>query len=53
MIRKGKWKYVYYFDAPNQLYDLDKDPNELTNLIENNYNYFRASQRIRGYLQSY
>ena len=37
MIRKGKWKYVYYFDAPNQLYDLDTDPNELTNLIENNY----------------
>ena len=38
MIRKGKWKYVYYFDAPNQLFDLDTDPNELMNLIENKFN---------------
>ena len=37
MIRKGNWKYVYYIDAPNQLYNLETDPNELTNLIEKNY----------------
>jgi choline-sulfatase len=32
MIRKGKWKYIFYIDAPAQLFDLDTDPNELQNL---------------------
>jgi len=32
MIRKGKWKLIYYIGAPNQLFDLESDPNELKNL---------------------
>lgn len=35
MIRDMKYKFVYYVDAPNQLFDLDNDPKELTNLAEN------------------
>jgi choline-sulfatase len=34
MIRKGKWKYIHYTDAPKQLFDLENDPDELTNLAE-------------------
>ena len=35
MVRQGKWKFIYYADddAPNQLFDIDTDPNELTNVI--------------------
>jgi len=32
MIRKGKWKLIYYIGAPTQLFDLENDPNELKNL---------------------
>ena len=33
MVRKGKWKYVYYVeDYPSQLFDLEKDPMELNDL---------------------
>jgi len=33
MIRKGKWKYVHYVEGyPSQLFDLEKDPNELNDL---------------------
>ncbi len=33
MVRKGKWKYVYYVeDYPSQLFDLEKDPMELYDL---------------------
>jgi choline-sulfatase len=32
MIRKGNWKYIYYCEAPAQLFNLDEDPNELVNL---------------------
>jgi choline-sulfatase len=32
MIRKGKWKLIYYVGAPKQLFDLENDPNELKNL---------------------
>lgn len=34
MVRKGRWKFVYNAGAPNQLYDLDEDPDELNNLAE-------------------
>jgi choline-sulfatase len=33
MVRKGMWKYLYYSQGPNQLFNLADDPNELTNLI--------------------
>jgi choline-sulfatase len=34
MIRRGKWKYVYSMVDPPQLFDLESDPLELTNLAE-------------------
>lgn len=32
MIRRGKYKYVYYHHMPVQLFDLESDPYELTDL---------------------
>jgi choline-sulfatase len=32
MIRKGKWKYLHYIAAPDQLFDLEADPEELENV---------------------
>lgn len=32
MIRKGKWKLIYNEKAPHQLFNMDKDPEELNNL---------------------
>ena len=32
MIRKGKFKYVYYAGMPPQLFDLDADPQETRDL---------------------
>lgn len=34
MIRQGRWKYCYYVDMPDELYDLVSDPQELTNLAD-------------------
>jgi len=34
MIRKGDWKLIYYIEAPHQLFNLAKDPQELENLFE-------------------
>jgi choline-sulfatase len=34
MIRKGRWKLIYYCAAPNQLFDLEADPDELNNLSD-------------------
>ena len=35
MVRWNSWKYVYYVGHPPQLFNLDADPNELTDLAEN------------------
>ena len=35
MVRWNNWKYVYYVGYPPQLFNLDADPNELTDLAEN------------------
>jgi choline-sulfatase len=35
MLRDSRYKFVYYVDAPNQLFDLEHDADELTDLIEN------------------
>jgi choline-sulfatase len=32
MLRDGKWKYINYLDYPPQLFDLEADPEELTDL---------------------
>lgn len=34
MIRDGRYKYIYYINHPAELFDLDNDPEELSNLIE-------------------
>ncbi len=34
MIRERNWKYIYYHGEPDELYDLDADPREKTNLAE-------------------
>ena len=33
-IRTERWKFVYYLDDLNELYDLENDPYELENLFE-------------------
>lgn len=35
MIRHGKYKYVHYIGYPSQLFDLEADPEELTDLAPN------------------
>jgi len=32
MVRRGRWKYVYYVGAPVQLFDLESDPEERMDL---------------------
>jgi len=32
MIRRDKWKYIHYVAAPDQLFDLEADPEELENV---------------------
>jgi choline-sulfatase len=34
MIRKGQWKYIFYSEASSQLFNLEDDPDELSNLAE-------------------
>ena len=34
MVRAGRYKYVYYPDHPEQLFDLEDDPRELRNLAD-------------------
>jgi choline-sulfatase len=34
MLRKGPYKYVYYPDNPDQLFDVEADPDETTNLAD-------------------
>jgi choline-sulfatase len=36
MIRKGPWKLIWYHEAPNQLFNLDEDPDEQHNLYLEN-----------------
>ena len=36
MIRKGPWKFLYNCEAPNQLFNIDEDPQELNNRISQN-----------------
>jgi arylsulfatase len=34
MVRTQRWKYVYYPEGFDELYDLESDPDEMTNLVE-------------------
>lgn len=45
MVRKGKWKYIHHIDAPHQLFDLGRDPDELQNV-------YAAHPAVAGNLES-
>jgi choline-sulfatase len=47
MIRRGTYKYVSCHGDPPQLFDLSKDPNELTNLAEQPAHAERAAEFAR------
>ncbi|MEM9319974.1 MAG: sulfatase-like hydrolase/transferase [Pseudomonadota bacterium] len=34
MLRKGRWKLIHYIGFPDELFDLETDPEETTNLAE-------------------
>lgn len=36
MYRTGKWKYCYYLDETDELYDIENDPGELNNVSGDN-----------------
>jgi len=36
MLRKGKYKFIYYVDYSPELFDLEIDPEETMNLANNN-----------------
>lgn len=42
LVRRGRWKLIWYTGAPHQVFDLDRDPGELTNLIDREPEVFRA-----------
>jgi len=51
MIRTGTWKYVHrYPDGPNELYDLDNDPDERANLADDS-GYTARRYELRGELE--
>ncbi|QQE11590.1 sulfatase-like hydrolase/transferase [Planctomycetota bacterium] len=33
VLRRGRWKYIYNCDAPNQLFDIETDPQETKDVI--------------------
>ena len=44
-----RWQYLHYFDDSEELYDLQRDPNEFVNLA-NDRNYAGVKDRLREYL---
>ena len=50
-IRKDRWKYIFCSLDPEQLFDLDKDPHELDNLIEK-ADYKSTVQSFRDTIES-
>lgn len=48
VVRKGDWKLIYCANAPHQLFNIEKDPEELVNLAEKNAKKFRE---LEGELQ--
>lgn len=51
MLRKGQWKLIYYVGFPNELYDLENDPEELKNRA-NDPNCLDIIQELQAELQN-
>ena len=51
MLRQGSYKYIHYTGYPGELFDLQNDPEELINLI-NNPSYKECSHRFEKKLRS-
>jgi len=47
MLRSGQWKYNYYLDGTAELYDLEKDPEEWSNLA-GHHEVARIEQDLRA-----
>jgi choline-sulfatase len=50
MIRKGRWKYVHYVGMRPQLFDLESDPEEMSDLGEN-HEFADIIQELEGELR--
>lgn len=50
MVRKGGWKLIWNSDAPYQLFNLDEDPEELNNLMKDD---FESAPKIASELRDY
>jgi choline-sulfatase len=51
MIRKGRYKFIYYVGFTPELFDLETDPEELTNLAQDDA-YADTVQTFEGYLRA-
>jgi choline-sulfatase len=50
LLRQGRWKYVYFAEGhPALLFDMEKDPRELTNLAQD-VEYVETLNELRGQL---
>ena len=52
MIRKGQWKYNHYLDNQDELYDMEADPRELNNLV-NNPAYKDTADELRNRVKTF
>ena len=47
-VRNGRWKYIWASDAPHELYDLDADPGERSNVLDAHAD---VAAELRGLLE--
>lgn len=52
MIRRGSYKYINCHDDPDQLFDLNSDPNELNNLADSN-SYSKTLEEFQNEAEQY